>query len=409
MLDERDFLMDIIKLLLIFTCIIAVMKFNKPLYISIAAGIVATILLYRINALTSLKLMINGAFRKDTIYLVLAFYSITFLQRMLEKRKHIMLAEKSLDSLFNSRRVNAMVAPFIIGLLPSAGAILIAAPIVDNAAENYITKEEKTFVTSYFRHISESFLPTYASILLALNLSNVDMTAFVLGMLPMVVVLFSLGYFFYIRKIPKDTGVPKSNDKAQDIKNLTISLWSIALTIIIILTFKIPVHLAVIPVIILSIILNKFNFKELQPMFRSALEMKLILTTIVIMIFREILTFTGVIERLPDYFSALPIPSVVIFVLIFFFGTLVAGAQAITALALPLAYATIPDGGVALLILLMCTAYISMQVSPTHICLAIITEHYGTSFIDLVKKTMPILISFVLISSVYSYLIYLVF
>jgi len=56
--------MYIIKLVLIFTCIIAVMKFNKPLYLSIS---------------------------------------------------------------FNSRRVNAMVAPFIIGLLPSAGAILIVA------------------------------------------------------------------------------------------------------------------------------------------------------------------------------------------------------------------------------------------------------------------------------------------
>ena len=34
-----------------------------------------------------------------------------------------------------------------------------------------------------------------------------------------------------------------------------------------------------------------------------------------------------------------------------------------------------------------------MKISPTHICMAIVTEHYGTSFIDLVKKTMPILLS----------------
>jgi hypothetical protein len=127
------------------------------------------------------------------------------------------------------------------------------------------------------------------------------------------------------------------------------------------------------------------------------------------MIFKEILTFTGIIERLPAYFSVLPIPSVVIFALIFFFSPLVAGSQATIALAVPLAYAAIPDGGTPLMILLMCMLYISMQISPTHICLAIITEYYGTSFIDLVKKTMPILITFVLISSVYSYLIYLVF
>lgn len=399
--------MDIIKLVLIFSCIVIVIKLKKPLYASIFAGILGTILLYGINPLQSIKLMKNGALSLDTINLILAFYSITFLQRMMEKREHLMLAEKSLSNLFNSRRVNAMVAPFIIGLLPSAGAVLIASPIVDNAGGDYISKEEKTFITSYFRHISESFLPTYSTILLALNLSGIDMTAFVLAMLPMVVVLFLLGYFIHVKKMPKDTGLKESNGKSQEVKNLIISLWPIGLTIAIILVFKIPVYYAVFPVIILSFVLNKFSFEEIKPMFISAIERKLILTTIVIMMFKEILTFTGVIQRLPGYFSALPIPPVIIFMLIFFFGTLVAGAQGMIAISLPLAYATIPNGGLALMILIMCTTYIAMQISPTHICLAIVVEHYGTSFIDLVKKTMPIVLIFTVVSSLYSYLLYL--
>ncbi|WP_206811597.1 hypothetical protein [Paradesulfitobacterium ferrireducens] len=44
----------------------------------------------------------------------------------------------------------------------------------------------------------------YSSILLALSLTKVDMTAFVSGMLPLVILLFLLGYFFYVRKIPKE-------------------------------------------------------------------------------------------------------------------------------------------------------------------------------------------------------------
>ncbi|MCM0650183.1 DUF401 family protein [Clostridium swellfunianum] len=399
--------MDIIKLILIFSCIVIVIKLKKPLYASILAGILGTILLYGINPLVAIKLMKNGAFSLGTTNLVLAFYTITFLQRMMEKREHLLLVEKSLSNLFNSRRVNAMVAPFIIGLLPSAGAVLIASPIVDNAGGDYISNEEKTFITSYFRHISESFLPTYSTILLALNLSGIDMTAFVLAMLPMVAVLFWLGYFMHVKKIPKDTGIKESTDKLEDVKNLIISLWPIAVIIVIILGLKVPVHYAVFPIIILSFMINKFSFDEIKPMFISAIEGKLILTTIVIMMFKEILTFTGVIQRLPEYFSALPIPPVIIFMLIFFFGTLVAGAKGMIAIALPLAYATIPSGGLALMILIMCTTYIAMQISPTHICLAIVVEHYGTSFIDLVKKTMPIVLIFVVISSLYSYLLFL--
>ena len=376
-------------------------------YISILVGAVISVILYRIPIITSFQLAFKSCTSKDTISLVLAFYTITYVQRMMEKRGHLLLAEKSLDNIFNSRRINAMIAPFVIGLLPSAGAVLIAAPIVQNASGDYLTREEQTFVTSYYRHISEAFLPTYSSILLALDLSGVDMTKFVVGMLPMVAILFILGYVFYVRKIPKSNGISQSKDKKDDIINLIISLWPIAVTITIILTLKIPVYMAVIPVIIVSAILNKFSVDELIPMVKTAFETKLIVSTVMIMIFKELLTFTGVIGRLPEYFEKLPIHPAIIFSLIFVIGTLVAGSQAIIALALPLAFATIPDGGLALMILLMCMTYIAMQVSPTHICLAIVTEAFDVSFIELVKKTFPILIIFTAITAVYSYLLFM--
>ena len=399
--------LDIVKLVIIFTGIVFFIKLKKPLYISILVGADISIVLYKIPVITSLQLAFKSCTSRDTISLVLAFYTITYVQRMMEKRGHLLLAEKSLDNIFNSRRINAMIAPFVIGLLPSAGAVLIAAPIVQNASGDYLTREEQTFVTSYYRHISEAFLPTYSSILLALDLSGVDMTKFVVGMLPMVVVLFVLGYIFYVKKIPKSTGISQSKNKKEDILNLVISLWPIAVTIMIILTMKIPVYMAVIPVIIVSAILNRFSVDELIPMIKTAFETKLIVSTVMIMVFKELLTFTGVIERLPEYFEKLPIHPAVIFSLIFVIGTLVAGSQAIIALALPLAFATIPNGGLALMILLMCMTYIAMQVSPTHICLAIVTEAFDISFIELVKKTFPVLVIFTAITALYSYLLFL--
>ncbi len=398
--------LDIVKLVIIFTGIVFFIKLKKPLYISILAGAIISIILYRIPIATSLQLAVKSCTSRDTISLVLAFYTITYVQRMMEKRGHLLLAEKSLDNIFNSRRINAMIAPFVIGLLPSAGAVLIAAPIVQNASGDYLTREEQTFVTSYYRHISEAFLPTYSSILLALDLSGVDMTKFVVGMLPMVAILFVLGYIFYVRKIPKSTEISHSKNKKEDIVNLVISLWPIAVTITIILTMKIPVYMAVVPVIIVSAILNRFSVDELISMIKTAFETKLIVSTVMIMVFKELLTFTGVIGRLPEYFEKLPIHPAIIFSLIFVIGTLVAGSQAIIALALPLAFATIPNGGLALMILLMCMTYIAMQVSPTHICLAIVTEAFDVSFIELVKKTFPILVIFTAITAIYSYLLF---
>lgn len=399
--------MDLIKLLAIFVFIVVVMKFKKPLYISVFAGIAGACVLYNISILKTLKITGMSIISSPTTTLVLAFYSITFLQRMLEKREHLKLAEKSLSGIFNNRRIIAMIAPFIIGLLPSPGAVVIASPIVDNLGENYVNKEEKTFITSYYRHISEAFLPTYALIILALQLSGIGMNTFVLSMLPMVAILFLLGYIFYIRKIPKETGLPASTNIKEDVKNMIRSLWTIALTIIIILGFGYPVYYAVIPVIILSIIINKFTLKELVPIFVSAFETKLIFNFVVIMVFKDILTYTGVINRLPAAFAALPIPPVVIFSLIFLIGTLVTGTQAIIAIGIPLAFAAIPNGGNALIVLLMCITYIAMQVSPTHVCLALVTDTFKTSFLDLVKSTIPVMTIFLFISSGYSYILYL--
>ena len=399
--------MDLLKLLAVFCLIIAMIKLKKPLYASIAAGIAGTSLLYDIGIMQTVKIISASSISPVTISLVLAFYSITFLQRMLEKRQQLVLAEMSLSGIFNSRRVNAMMAPFIIGLLPSAGAVLITCPIVDNAGGEHISKEDKTFITSYYRHISEAFLPTYASIILALQLSGVDMTAFVLSMLPMALVLFVLGYVFYVRKIPTETGLPNSDNKIRDLNNLGRSIWTILVTIVIILVFKIQVHIAVAMIIALNFVVDKFSWQEVRPMFASAFESKLILSTVVVMMFKDVLTYTGVIDRLPALFAVLPVPTVVVFSLVFLVGTIIAGATAIIALGIPLAFAAMPGGGVALLVLLMCMIYIAMQVSPAHICLAIVTERFETSFLDLVKRTIPVMVLFLVIISGYSFALFL--
>lgn len=90
-----------------------------------------------------LPLTWKGIYNKATISLILSFYTIAFLQRMFEKNGHLLLAEKSLTNIFNSRRVNLMLAPFIIGLLLSIRAVLIAAPIVDNAGGTTSPEKKK--------------------------------------------------------------------------------------------------------------------------------------------------------------------------------------------------------------------------------------------------------------------------
>lgn len=399
---------DIVKLVVVFLVIVLAIKFKRPLWLAIAISIVAAALLFQIPVLTFGTLLLKGVASWETISVVLILYFITFLQRLLERRSQLRLAQQDLNGIFNNRRINASLAPIFIGLLPSAAAAIICGDIVSESCGDDLDTNEKAFVTSYFRHIPESFLPTYSSVIIMSRLCGVPIASFIIGMIPLEIVLYSLGYFFYLRKVPRETGEPPSENKLKDLLNLVKHLWSLILIIVLILAFKVDTLIAISVVTAASFFVYRFKVREIPELLKSAFEVKLIVSTVLIMVFKQIITHTGVIELLPGAFSALPIPTFLIFALIFFFGTVVSGSTAIIAICTTMAFTAIPGSGMPLMVLLMSFSYAAMQISPTHVCLAVITEYFQTDLSGIIKKTIPVISSFCVITVLY-YLLLTVF
>lgn len=107
------------------------------------------------------------------------------------------------------------------------------------------------------------------------------------------------------------------------------------------------------------------------------------------------------IGKLPDLFAGSAIPQFAAFGIIMFLGTIISGANSMIVLLIPLAFASIPHAGAGLLVYLMALSYAAMQISPTHICLAIITEYFRVSWGQLMKKTIPVIVVFVVILTGY--------
>ncbi|MCI8653475.1 MAG: DUF401 family protein, partial [Angelakisella sp.] len=143
--------MAILKILIVFTIIIVVMALKKPLMVAVAAATVGTILIYQLPLDVTLQAALQGAVGKTTIETMVVFYAITYLQRMMEKRKNLSNSQVALNGLFNNRRINASVAPFLLGCLPAASTVLICGPIVRDSVGDSLTKPEQAAVTSYFR------------------------------------------------------------------------------------------------------------------------------------------------------------------------------------------------------------------------------------------------------------------
>ncbi len=380
--------MSIVFLGIVFAVIIILLALKRPLWQAILGGLLAIVLLYRmpVSAVLSQTSRVFTVWGNLTV--ILALYVITYLQRMLEARGQIKLAQQDLNGIFHNRRINAAGAAMFIGLLPSAGAMILCGDIVKDATEGYLEPKEQAYVTSWIRHIPESTLPTYSGVLLMANISGLPMGKFMLGMIVPVIVLFLLGYYPYMRRVPTDPGSPRSENRMKDLKNLFSHLWTLLVMILLILVLKLNVVTAGIIVIIAGLFVYRFKTADMLHMLKSAFEVKLLLNTTLVLVLKEFISWTGILQALPEMMAGLPIPPYLIFALIFFLGGIISGASGVVAMAAPLAFAAL-EGTVPLMILFMCMSHGASLISPTHVCLVVAADYFHVSMGELIRKTIP--------------------
>lgn len=400
--------MDIIKLLCAFALIVLMLAWKKPLSLAMITAGIAVILLYQLPLDVTVRALWKGLTGHSTIKAVLILYSVTYLQRMLEKRGDLRKCQAALNGLFNDRRINASLAPCLLGCLPGGSTVLICGPIVRDSVGALLSPTETAAVTSFFRHIPESFLPTFTSVSIALELTDgrVKPGTFILAMIPTVIALFATGWLVYLRKLPKDTGTVADQPKKAYWLMLLKSVWTIALSILIILVTGLPVYGAVAICVLINFFVGRFKLGEAVTFLRTAFELRLIANIVMVMLFKELLDAAGVIAALPGIFSRLPIPSFLVFALIFFFGSIIASLQAITVLCLPIAVASVGVGPfLSLFVLMMSMGYAAMQLSPVHVCLTLCAEDHKVPLGPMIWKTVPMVGVFSLLSFLYYFVL----
>lgn len=392
--------MMFLKLALVFAIIIVLLACKRPLWQAILGGLAATAVCYQIHPSDMAHLTGKVLTGWSSLSVLLSLYLITFLQRILEARSQIRRAQEDLNGLFHNRRINIIGACLFIGLLPSAASMLLCAELVKNATDEYLEPKEQAFVSSWFRHIPESVLPTYTAVLLMLSLSGVETAKFMAGMVVPVLFLGGLGYFVYLRRVPTDVDTPASKNRWADFFHLIGHLWSLLLILVLILGFHFEVVTAVLVSILLSIFVYHVTISELKQFFFSAFEKKMLGNTFLVLVLKEFLSFTGVLPQLPEFLAKLPLPTYLIFGLLFFLATIISGSTAAVAMGTPLAFASIP-GGAPLMVYLMCMAHAASQLSPTHVCLVVASDYFHITLGDLVRKTLPMSITFCVLITVY--------
>ena len=392
---------------LVFLTIVILIALKRPLYQAMLGGIVMTAFLFQISAGNILRLVSEVFTQWSSMSVLVSLYLITLLARILDERSQIQLAQKDLNDLFHNPRINATAAPMVIGLLPSAAAMLLCADIVKDATKDRLDSKEQAFITSWIRHIPESSLPTYTGVLLMSGITGVPMGSFMTGMVFPVLVLLALAYFPYIHRLPKGTGCPVEGGRWNAALRLGKHLWTLGLLMVLILAVGLSVVTSLLLVIVAAIFVYRFRFADVDRLMKRAWDKKLLLSSFLVLLLKGFIGHTGVLQTLPDVLSALPIPTYLVFALMFFLGGIISGSTGIIALGAPIAFGAM-DGGMPLMVLLMCMAHAASQISPVHICLVVAAEYYNVSMGELIRKTLPKALAFCAIAIVYYNLLLLI-
>ena len=236
---------------------------------------------------------------------------------------------------------------------------------------------------------------TFTGVIVACSISGISISSFFVWMIPMALLTLLAIYLVYLRRVPRTVG-ETGRSKKECVRLLLRSLWSLLLAIAVVIAA-------------VNALVEKFSAQEVRDALVKGFDLKSLLGITMTYVFKDLLILGGVIDVLPTYFEHLPIPAFLVLVILYAFGTLVAGSSAAAAAFIPLAYTMIPNGGAFLLALLMSVSFASSQLSPTHICTAIISDYFGVTFFATVKKLLPLFLLTVLIACGYYMLLTAVF
>jgi len=385
--------MELIKISIIFIFIIVLLSLRKSLGVVMLAASVLLGILFLIPPLTFIHQVIVSATSMTTIQFILVLFFIMLIENIMSKRGYMNKMLESMTAIFHSKKLNIAAMPALIGLMPSAGGALFSAPIVKKAAENTpLTPLDMAFINNYYRHMMEIFFPTYPTLLLTVQISGVSLGSYMMAMFPIAVLTAVIGLWF-LRKIPnhEEKGELVSfAAKAKQVLYLLQSLWPLLLMIILIVAFNVPAHISAGLTFVALVLISRMKPKDLLRLFSKATNWHILIMVLGVMVFKDLLYFSGALGQISATVSSLPIPSYLIFVLLFFFISLITGMMMSTVgIALPIALVAMPDWGMPLLVLLTMAAYTGNMITPMHLCSVITCDYYKVDIKNFIIKAIP--------------------
>lgn len=314
--------------------------------------------------------------------LLLCLYFVCCLEVELRTSGSLKGLVKTLRNIFSTNKVTLAVMPAFLGLLPSIGGARFSAPIVEEAGEGIeVSKEEKSAINLWFRHIFEFSNPLVPGMILTCGVANISIGELIDEVGWVTIMSFIIGWIYLIRPLKITDNKKATNyehDKTIDWASLFLAFGPILLSFFLIVGFGLAASVSMGAVVLMFIPLYRF-FKrpvKIYEVFLKSLDWKLFLNVLFILYFIQILTNIGTFDQIVSFFKSSPLPeSVIIACLSFIFGLMTGMNQAFIAIVVPIV--AIMDPGNALLVgTTIVFGQAGQMITPTHMCVLITVDYF---------------------------------
>lgn len=386
-----------INILLTFVLIIILLRKKVQTgLVMLSAGFILG-LLFKVDLPGQLLTLKRAVDSPVFLQLGVALNIIMFLEHVMRTRGYLNRTVAALKNLIPSPKINLMILPAFLGLLPSPGGAVFSAPLVAEAGKGLsLSPEKQSLINYWFRHVWEFFIPMYPGVILASELLEIPVGKLSLMLSSFFFIAVPLGYFLYIRKIEIAPGLKEEaatdDTKRNGLLDLWAGIWPVAVIVFTVLFFKTDVSLTVFAVFILLLVMNRYRLPDLKVLWKESFSLSMVLLIVGILFFKEMLAASGVISWLPVYLKSLGVPDLLVLVCLTFFVAFAIGlSQGYVAATFPLLIGIIGTGqqlNPGALVLAYISGFVGILLSPVHLCLLLTVDYFKADLIKVWRKVV---------------------
>jgi integral membrane protein (TIGR00529 family) len=206
----------LVRLAIVFVIVILLIKKNLSIGNTFFLGAVLLGILFGLGPVAMLKSMVSSVLDPQAFSLSVIVSLILVLSSAMDETGRMKDLLERFRGLIKNPKLNIIVFPSIIGLLPMPGGAIFSAPMVKELGNGAgYSSSRLSFINYWFRHIWEYWWPLYPGVLLLTILAGIPLTTLIPALFPLTLVAFMLGYGVLLGRVQGE--VQKKDEAHRDI------------------------------------------------------------------------------------------------------------------------------------------------------------------------------------------------